>query len=44
MHKNHNEESIDEVDAKLKDITDNWGKYNKCLESIYDDAEIEAEI
>ena len=44
MHKNQNEESIDEVDAKLKDITDNWGKYNKCLESIYDDAEIEAEI
>ena len=44
MHKNHNEESIDEVDAKLRDINDNWKKYNKSLENIYDDIEIEAEI
>jgi len=44
MHKNQNEENIDEVDAKLRDINDNWKKYNKCLENIYDNAEIEAEI
>jgi cell division protein FtsN len=44
MHRNQNEESIAEVDAKLRDINDNWKKYNKRLGSIYDNAEIEAEI
>jgi len=44
MHRNQDEENIDEVDAKLRDINDNWKKYNKRLESVYDNAEIEAEI
>ena len=44
MRRNQDEENIDEVDAKLRDINDNWKKYNKSLENIYDDAEIEAEI
>jgi cell division protein FtsN len=44
MQKKQDEESIEEVDSKLRDINDNWKKYNKRLESIYDNAEIEAEI
>ena len=44
MYKTYNGESIDDVDAQLRDINDNWKKYNKSLENIYDDAEIEAEI
>ena len=44
MYKIYNGESIDDVDAQLRDINNNWKKYNKSLENIYDDAEIEAEI
>ena len=44
MYKIYNGESIDDVDAQLRNINDNWKKYNKSLENIYDDAEIEAEI
>ena len=44
MPKNQDEESNDEVDASLRDINNDWKKYNKRLESIYDDAEVEAEI
>ena len=44
MYRNQNKKNIDEVDVKLRDINDNWKKYNKRLESIYDNAEIEAEI
>jgi len=44
MHRNQDEENIAEVDAKIRDINDNWKKYNKRLENIYDNAEIEAEI
>ena len=44
MHRNQDEESIAEVDEKIRGINDNWKKYNKRLENIYDNAEIEAEI
>jgi cell division protein FtsN len=44
MYRKQDEESIAEVDAKIRDINDNWKKYNKRLENIYDNAEIEAEI
>jgi cell division protein FtsN len=44
MHRNLDEESIAEVDAKIRGINDNWKKYNKRLENIYDNTEIEAEI
>jgi cell division protein FtsN len=44
MYKNQDEENMDDVDTNLRDINDNWKKYNKRLESIYDNAEIEAEI
>ena len=44
MYKIYNGESVDDVDAQLRNINDNLKKYNKSLENIYDDAEIEAEI
>ena len=44
MHTNQDGVNIDKVDATLRDINDNWKKYDKRLESIYDNAEIEAEI